>query len=211
MKAKEWVVRLTAQVQNATDATTEQLGEVLWENYSVSCTALMKECLEIVTLRTKNAQKKDYRSYGFRLENNTETNALREAMVKWKAVVHGVTEKLGDTPPFPLVNGALFLPWLTHLDTVIEDEKTSWSEAQAVLAGLEEMAGKLLIAQEKYVIVRFVMAREKILGKKNKLIDTYKQHAVNLMLGGLHKPNGYEESRDWIHKHRHEVLDMLGL
>lgn len=146
MKAKQWVSTLVPLVRDIDSPGT-------LDTYLAQVEALHQQCQAMVDARLAKlpAAKptSDFPGWGqaARAAGNDERRlaAYREGLVKWDAVVHGVTQALGEErPPFPLFRGGLLLRDIGRLHDKLSAKTIQKAQADAearVLFGLVRTLG----------------------------------------------------------------------
>lgn len=139
MKAKEWVQLLTPLIQAGEERTDEFLEQV---------DRLAKECFAIVDARLGQLErpKGSVRpGLGFVNRGSDErmAAAYREGLVKWDAVVHGVTQNLsGDEGAlrFPLFRGGILANRMGALESALANNSTHRERIERDFRVLESVA-----------------------------------------------------------------------
>jgi len=139
MKAKEWVQILTPLSQAGEERTDDFLEQV---------DLLAKECYAIVDARLGQLERPKGPSrpgLGFLNRGSDErmAAAYREGLVKWDAVVHGVTQNLsGDDGAlrFPLFRGGLLVSRMGALESALASNPTHRERIERDFRVLESVA-----------------------------------------------------------------------
>ena len=139
MKAKEWVQILTPLSQAGEERTEEFLEQV---------ELLAKECYAIVDARLGNLDRPDVQSrhgLGFVNRGSDErmAAAYREGLIKWDAVVHGVTQNLSSDEGalrFPLFRGGILAGRMGELESALSSNPTHRERIERDFRVLESVA-----------------------------------------------------------------------
>lgn len=162
MKAKEWAAKLLELIHSVDDDS-----EATSEAYMSAVEALSKECLDIATMRLGGALT-GQGSMGA-IKNTLLLNALREASVKWEAVVHRVTTQLGRQPYFPLMRGGFYLSFITSLDTLFDTPGKSTADLDATQIELREFSEAL--GYKDVTVINIILDRYQVVVTNRKLAD----------------------------------------
>lgn len=137
MKSKQWIATLVPLVRDV---------DLDSEAYFKAVEDLYQETRAIIDLRLQGV-KDDRHPAGFlRPQHGNSLGsgdrrlaAYREGLVKWDAVVHGVTLALGNPPPFPFFKGGPLVHELSQLQERIEQNKVSFDEAKSQFSALSHL------------------------------------------------------------------------
>lgn len=155
MKAKDWVKVLKPLIEEVLkymEDTSEQASTV-YNAYAERCDQLHRECNEIIDMRMKNFDVSKAMSFFQRDELRTrKTNAIREASVKLKSITTALRNEMGlDTLPFPLMDSMMFMPTITHLQTLVFDNKHELKVLQDLYKTTVIMMNDLCLQDDKLV------------------------------------------------------------
>ena len=201
MKAKEWIATL---VPLARAAEQEHQGDA----YLEAVEQLHRETRSIIDARLQSAHlhaNRDqfhFRSHAHRSgakamgTDDRQLIAYREGLVKWDAVVHGVSLALGHEPPFPLFKGGPLIHELNALQTQVQTQAINRNQAQVQFKALSNLIQMLNYQEQPLFKVLLEMIQKALhqdtLRHISTTIDSLKELVDLIQKGEGHTPKAQE-------------------
>lgn len=157
MKSKEWIALLIPLARAA---------ETHSDDYLEAVERLFQESRAIIDGRLANIRERTPGFSGGRAGDQAlgtggrRLAAYREGLVKWDAVVHGVTLALDSKPPFPLFKGGALVHDLSQLHEQIQKKALPLDKAKSRFAELSRFIEALHYNEEKVFVALLDMTQE---------------------------------------------------
>lgn len=214
MKSKEWIAIL---VPLARAAEQEHQGDA----YLEAVEQLHRETRAIIDARLQGVHAHAKRDqFQFRSPARGSTSkamgtderqliAYREGLVKWDAVVHGVSLALGHEPPFPLFKGGPLVHELNALQTRVQTQAINRDQAQVQFQALSNLIQMLNYQEQPLFKVLLEMIQKALhqdtLRHISTTIDSLKELVDLIQKGEGHTPKAQE-----LHARMyHQRMDLL--